>query len=58
MFFLNVLLLLVFIFVLIGIFNYIKVLLFIIKYVGIVINKIIRMGCLESYFVILIVMFG
>lgn len=58
MFFLNVLLLLVFIFVLIGIFNYIKVLLFIIKYVGIVINKIMRMGCLESYFVILIVMFG
>ena len=35
---------LVFISVLIGIFNYIKVLPFIIKYVGIAINKITRMG--------------
>ena len=31
-------------------FNYIKVLPFIIKYVGIAINKITRMGRLESYF--------
>ncbi|HDF6697283.1 TPA: NupC/NupG family nucleoside CNT transporter [Staphylococcus aureus] len=51
-FFLNVLLPLVFISVLIGIFNYIKVLPFIIKYVGIAINKITRMGRLESYFAI------
>ena len=57
-FFLNVLLPLVFISVLIGIFNYIKVLPFIIKYVGIAINKITRMGRLESYFAISTAMFG
>ena len=49
---------LVFISVLIGIFNYIKVLPFIIKYVGIAINKITRMGRLESYFAISTAMFG
>lgn len=54
-FFLNVLLPLVFISVLIGIF---KVLPFIIKYVGIAINKITRMGRLESYFAISTAMFG
>ncbi|MGK8447596.1 NupC/NupG family nucleoside CNT transporter [Staphylococcus aureus] len=57
-FFLNVLLPLVFISVLIGILNYIKVLPFIIKYVGIAINKITRMGRLESYFAISTAMFG
>ncbi len=50
---------LVFISVLIGIFNYIKVLPFIIKYVGIAINKITRMGRFEeSYFAISTAMFG
>lgn len=53
-FFLNVLLPLVFISVLIGIFNYIKVL----PFVGIAINKITRMGRLESYFAISTAMFG
>ena len=39
-------------------FNYIKVLPFIIKYVGIAINKITRMGRLESYFAISTAIFG
>ncbi|MDG0843872.1 NupC/NupG family nucleoside CNT transporter [Staphylococcus equorum] len=57
-FFLNVLLPLVFISVLIGILNYFKILPFIIKYVGIVINKITHMGRLESYFAISTSMLG
>lgn len=57
-FFLNVLLPLVFISVLIGILNYFKILPFIIKYVGIIINKITRMGRLESYFAISTSMLG
>src|SRR5699024_4699833 len=43
-FFITVLLPLVFISVLIGVLNYFKILPFIIKYVGIIINKITRMG--------------
>lgn len=57
-FFLNVLLPLVFISVLIGILNYFKILPFIIKYVGIIINKITHMGHLESYFAISTSMLG
>ncbi|WP_353418437.1 nucleoside transporter C-terminal domain-containing protein [Staphylococcus delphini] len=57
-FFLNVLLPLVFISVLIGIFNYIKILPFIIKYIGIAINTVTRMGRLESYFAISTAMLG
>ncbi|MCO4340069.1 NupC/NupG family nucleoside CNT transporter [Staphylococcus agnetis] len=57
-FFMHVLLPLVFISVLIGILNYFKILPFIIKYVGLVINKITRMGRLESYFAILTSMLG
>ncbi|PAV31121.1 NupC/NupG family nucleoside CNT transporter [Virgibacillus profundi] len=43
---------LVFLSVLIGIMNYIKVLPFIIKYVGLVLSKITGMGRLESYFAV------
>ncbi|PNY84271.1 NupC/NupG family nucleoside CNT transporter [Staphylococcus agnetis] len=57
-FFMHVLLPLVFISVLIGILNYFKILPFIIKYVGLVINKITRMGGLESYFAISTSMLG
>src|SRR5699024_9500368 len=57
-FFITVLLPLVFISVLIGVLNYFKILPFIIKYVGIIINKITRMGRLESYFAISISMLG
>ncbi|MCI2791509.1 MULTISPECIES: NupC/NupG family nucleoside CNT transporter [Staphylococcus] len=57
-FFLNVLLPLVFISVLIGILNYFKILPFIIKYVGIAINSITRMGRLESYFAVSTSMLG
>ncbi|XVL40759.1 nucleoside transporter C-terminal domain-containing protein [Staphylococcus equorum] len=57
-FFLNVLLPLVFISVLIGMLNYFKILPFIIKYVGIIINKITHMGHLESYFAISTSMLG
>ncbi|WP_105995287.1 NupC/NupG family nucleoside CNT transporter [Staphylococcus agnetis] len=57
-FFMHVLLPLVFISVLIGILNYFKILPFIIKYVGLVINKITRMGRLESYFAISTSMLG
>lgn len=57
-FFLNVLLPLVFISVLIGILNHFKILPFIIKYVGYLINKITRMGRLESYFAISTSMLG
>ncbi|KRG08451.1 NupC/NupG family nucleoside CNT transporter [Staphylococcus sp. NAM3COL9] len=57
-FFLNVLLPLVFISVIIGILNYFKILPFIIKYVGIIINKITHMGYLESYFAISTSMLG
>ncbi len=49
-FFFNVLLPIVFISALVGILNYIKVLPFIIKWTGKVINKITGMGDLESYF--------
>lgn len=51
-FFFNVLMPIVFISALIGILNYIKVLPFIIKWVGFVINKISGMGELESYFAV------
>ncbi|SUK03405.1 pyrimidine nucleoside transport protein [Staphylococcus agnetis] len=57
-FFMHVLLPLVFISVLIGILNYFKILPFVIKYVGLVINKITRMGRLESYFAISTSMLG
>lgn len=57
-FFMHVLLPLIFISVLIGILNYFKILPFIIKYVGLVINKITRMGRLESYFAISTSMLG
>lgn len=57
-FFLNVLLPLVFISVLIGMLNYFKILPFIIKYVGIIINKVTHMGHLESYFAISTSMLG
>src|SRR5699024_9479147 len=57
-FFITVLLPLVFISVLIGVLNYFKILPFIIKYVGIIINKITRMGRLESYFAISTSMLG
>ncbi|GKQ42129.1 pyrimidine nucleoside transporter NupC [Companilactobacillus sp. RD055328] len=49
-FFFNVLMPIVFISALVGILNYIKVLPFIIKWIGIIINKITGMGELESYF--------
>lgn len=48
-FFLNVLLPIVFISALIGILQYIKVLPFIVKYIGLVLSKINGMGKLESY---------
>ena len=51
-FFLGVLLPLVFMSVLIGILNYIKVLPFIIKYIGLFLSKITGMGKLESYFAV------
>lgn len=51
-FFLNVLMPIVFIAALIGILNYIKVLPFIIKWVGWSLNKIVGMGEMESYFAI------
>ncbi|KOP65473.1 pyrimidine nucleoside transporter NupC [Bacillus sp. FJAT-18019] len=51
-FFLGVLMPLVFMSVLIGILNYIKVLPFIIKYLGLFLSKITGMGKLESYFAI------
>lgn len=57
-FFLNVLLPLVFISVLIGILNYFKILPFLIKIIGWVINKITRMGQLESYIAISTSMLG
>lgn len=49
-FFLSVLLPLVFMSVLIGILNYIKVLPLVIKYLGLILSKITGMGKLESYF--------
>lgn len=49
-FFFVALLPLVFMSVLIGILNYIKVLPFIIKYIGLILSKITGMGRLESYF--------
>ncbi|GHH99919.1 NupC/NupG family nucleoside CNT transporter [Neobacillus kokaensis] len=51
-FFLGVLMPLVFMSVLIGILNYIKVLPFIIKYIGLILSKITGMGKLESYFAV------
>lgn len=51
-FFLNVLMPIVFIAALIGILNYIKVLPFIIKWVGWSLNKVVGMGEMESYFAI------
>ncbi|UOQ92880.1 NupC/NupG family nucleoside CNT transporter [Halobacillus shinanisalinarum] len=57
-FFIGVLLPLVFISVLIGILNYIKVLPFIIKYTGLFLSKITGMGKLESYFAVSTATFG
>ncbi|ERS92371.1 NupC/NupG family nucleoside CNT transporter [Staphylococcus simulans] len=57
-FFLNVLLPLVYISVLIGILNYFKILPIIIKYLGLAVNKITRMGRLESYFAVSTSMLG
>ncbi|AXX64967.1 NupC/NupG family nucleoside CNT transporter [Bombilactobacillus bombi] len=51
-FFFNVLMPIVFIAALIGILNYIKVLPFIIKWVGWALNKVVGMGEMESYFAI------
>ncbi|WP_125547194.1 NupC/NupG family nucleoside CNT transporter [Levilactobacillus lindianensis] len=51
-FFLNVLMPIVFISALVGILNYIKVLPFIIKWTGWILNKIAGMGELESYFAV------
>jgi nucleoside transport protein len=48
-FFINVLLPIVFISVLIGILQYVKVLPFVIKYIGLVLSKVNGMGKLESY---------
>lgn len=57
-FFLNVLCPLVFISALIGILNYLGVLQFVVKWVGIGINKITGMGDLESYVPIATTLFG
>lgn len=57
-FFINTLLPLVFISVLISILNFFKILPFLIKYIGIIINKITHMGKLESYFAISTSMLG
>ena len=57
-FFLNVLLPLVFISVLIGMLNYFKILPFLIKIIGWIINKITHMGQLESYIAISTSMLG
>ncbi|TKW60344.1 MAG: NupC/NupG family nucleoside CNT transporter, partial [Gemella sp.] len=57
-FFLNVLLPLVFISVLIGMLNYFKILPFLIKIIGWIINKITQMGQLESYIAISTSMLG
>ncbi|MDO4679959.1 MAG: nucleoside transporter C-terminal domain-containing protein [Aerococcus sp.] len=51
-FFLNVLMPIVFISALIGILNYIKVLPFVIKWIGFALNKVAHMGELESYFAV------
>lgn len=51
-FFLNVLMPIVFISALIGILNYIKVLPFIIKWTGWILNKVTHVGELESYFAV------
>ncbi|MGG3477643.1 nucleoside transporter C-terminal domain-containing protein [Peribacillus frigoritolerans] len=51
-FFFVALLPLVFMSVLIGILNYIKVLPFVIKYIGLVLSKVTGMGKLESYFAV------
>lgn len=56
--FLNVLLPLVFISVLIGMLNYFKILPFLIKIIGWIINKITHMGQLESYIAISTSMLG
>ncbi|MBU7320108.1 NupC/NupG family nucleoside CNT transporter [Paenibacillus oleatilyticus] len=48
-FFINVLLPIIFISILIGILNYVKVLPFVIKYVGLVLSKLNGMGRLENY---------
>lgn len=57
-FFLNVLLPIVFISVLIGIFQYIKVLPFIMKFIGLVLSKVNGMGKLESYNAVASLMVG
>ncbi|MBA1434469.1 NupC/NupG family nucleoside CNT transporter [Bombilactobacillus bombi] len=51
-FFFNVLMPIVFIAALIGILNYLKILPFIIKWVGWALNKVVGMGEMESYFAI------
>lgn len=57
-FFLNVLLPIIFISILIGILNFIKVLPFIIKYVGIILSKLNGMGKLENYVAISAALLG
>ncbi|MBK3493483.1 NupC/NupG family nucleoside CNT transporter [Viridibacillus sp. YIM B01967] len=57
-FFLNVLLPIVFISILIGILNYIKVLPFIIKYIGLGMSKLNGMGKLENYIAVSSALFG
>ncbi len=57
-FFLNVLLPIVFISVLIGILEYLKILPFFIKYIGIVMSKINGMGKLENYVAVSSALFG
>lgn len=51
-FFLNVLMPIVFISALVGILNYLKILPFIIKWTGYLLNKLVGMGELESYFAV------
>lgn len=51
-FFLNVLMPIVFISALVGILNYLKILPFIIKWTGFILNKLAGMGELESYFAV------
>lgn len=57
-FFLNVLLPIIFISVLIGILNFIKVLPFLIKYIGIGMSKLNGMGKLENYVAVSAALFG
>lgn len=57
-FFINVLLPIIFISILIGILNYVKVLPFVIKYVGLALSKLNGMGRLENYVVVSAALLG